>query len=247
MTELFQWLLGDFYGSMIAILISASQWTIYLSLTAFIGGGFIGLVFTVFKVAPISFLRWFATIYIWLFQSIPLLMLLFLIGLGIPAFFQLDVPPWVAASISLTLFTSAYMSEVWRGALQSVQTGQWEGGRALGLTFPQILFSIIAPQALRVATPPTVGFMVQVIKGTSLAYIIDYNDLMRWGKKIANSQLDGAEPFIVYPIMAVFYFVLCFPLSYWSKSMERSLAKNSFASKVNKPKQEITENVKIHE
>lgn len=227
MTELLQWIFGSFYGNMLSVLISATQWTIYLSLTAFIGGGLIGLIFTVLKIVPSRSVRFFATSYIWTFQSIPLLMLLFLIGLGIPSFFQIDIPPWLAAGISLTLFTSAYMSEVWRGALESVHEGQWEGGRALGLTFSQILFSIIAPQALRIATPPTVGFMVQVIKGTSMAYIIDYNDLMRWGKKIANSQLEGAEPFIVYPIMALIYFALCFPLSQWSKSMERAQLRES--------------------
>lgn len=227
MLEVLQWLFGEFYGNMLSVLLSATQWTIYLSLTAFIGGGLIGLLFTILKIVPVRWLRIFATGYIWLFQSIPLLMLLFLIGLGIPAFYKVDIPPWFAAGVSLTLFTSAYMSEVWRGALQSVPQGQWEGGKALGLTFMQILTSIIAPQALRVALPPTVGFMVQVIKGTSMAYIIDYSDLMRWGKKIANSQLDGAEPFIVYPIMAVIYFSLCFPLSRLSKSMEKRMAKSS--------------------
>lgn len=225
MTEILQWLLGEFYGNMISVLLSATQWTIYLSLIAFTGGGLIGLFFTILKIVPVKSLRIIATGYIWIFQSIPLLMLLFLIGLGIPAFFKIDIPPWFAAGISLTLFTSAYMSEVWRGALQSVPKGQWEGGQALGLNFIQILTYIIAPQAFRVALPPTVGFMVQVIKGTSMAYIIDYNDLMRWGKKIANSQIDGAEPFIVYPIMAVIYFSLCFPLSRWSKAMEKRLSK----------------------
>jgi len=227
MTAALQLVFGDFYGQMLAILLDATQYTIYLSLVAFVGGGFIGLVMTVLKVVPSRFCRAFATGYIWLFQSIPLLMLLFLIGLGVPSFFQVNVTPWTAAGISLTLFTSAYMSEVWRGALESVPVGQWEGGRALGMNFTDLLTWIVAPQALRISIPPTVGFMVQIIKGTSMAYIIDFTDLMRWGKKIANSQVDGAEPFIVFPIMAVIYFGLCFPLSYWSKVLERKQAAGS--------------------
>lgn len=223
MTSFLQSIFGEFYGNMLAILLSATQWTIYLSLTAFIGGGLIGLIFTLFKIAPIKSLRWFASAYIWLFQSIPLLMLLFILGLGIPVFFQINMPPWLAAGIALTLFTSAYMSEVWRGALQSIPKGQWEGGQALGMTFIENLIWIIAPQALRIATPSTVGFMIQVIKGTSMAYIIDYNDLMRWGKKIANSQMEGAEPFIVFPIIALIYFCLCFPLSCLSKHLEKTM------------------------
>lgn len=227
MSALLEPAFGPFYARILSTLINATQWTIYLSLTAFIGGGLIGLLFTVLKISPVAWLRHLATAYIWIFQAIPLLMLLFLIGLGIPAFFKLDMPPWAAATISLTLFTSAYMSEVWRGALESVSAGQWEGGRALGLKFPEILWFVVAPQALRIATPPTVGFMVQVIKGTSMAYIIDYNDLMRWGKKIANSQLDGAEPYIIYPIVALIYFCLCFPLSKWSKALEKRMAAKS--------------------
>ena len=121
------------------------------------------------------------------------------------------------------MFTSAYMSEVWRGALQSINIGQWEAGRALGLGFVNNLRYVVAPQALKIATPPTVGFMVQVIKGTSLAYIIDFNDLMRWGKKIGNSQIDGAEPFIVFPLVALIYFSLCFPLTLLSRRLEQSL------------------------
>ena len=101
--------------------------------------------------------------------------------------------------------------------------GQWEAGRALGLGFVNNLRYVIAPQALKIATPPTVGFMVQVIKGTSLAYIIDFNDLMRWGKKIGNSQIDGAEPFIVFPLVALIYFLLCFPLTLLSRRLEQSL------------------------
>jgi polar amino acid transport system permease protein len=226
MTGFLTGIFGDFYGNMLAILLSATQWTIYLSLTAFVGGGIIGLIFTILKISPIKSLRWLASGYIWFFQSIPLLMLLFILGLGVPVFFQISIPPWLAAGTALTLFTSAYMSEVWRGALQSIPTGQWEGGQALGMTFKENLIWIIAPQALRIATPSTVGFMIQVIKGTSMAYIIDYNDLMRWGKKIANSQMEGAEPFIVFPIIALIYFCLCFPLSCWSKSLEKSINKN---------------------
>ncbi len=214
-------LFGPFYGNMIGLLLSATRYTIYLSLAAFFGGGLLGLILTVFKISPSRILRWFATGYIWLFQSIPLLMLLFLLGLGVPTFYQIDIPPWLAAGTALTLFTSAYMSEVWRGALESIPTGQWEAGKAVGLTFMQNLCWIIAPQAFRIAIPSTVGFMIQVIKGTSMAYIIDYDDLMRWGKRIANSQLDGAEPFVVFPIVALIYFSLCFPLSLWAKHLEK--------------------------
>ena len=223
MKALFQSIFGEFYGNIVWTLIEATQWTIYLSLTAFIGGGLIGLMLTVGRVIPSPIINRFCATYVWLFQSIPLLMLLFLTGLGIPVFFQIDVPAWLAATVSLTLFTSAYLAEVWRGSVNAIPDGQWESGRALGLNFWYCLRLVIAPQALRIATPPTVGFLVQIIKGTSLVYIIDYNDVMRWGKKIANAQLEGAEPFVIFPMVAFIYFCLCFPLSYYSRRLEKKL------------------------
>lgn len=223
MKELLQSIFGEFHGNVVYVLLDATQWTIYLSLVAFIGGGLIGAIITSLRVLPYRVSRLFAACYIWIFQSVPLLMLLFLTGLGIPVFFEIDVPPWLAATVSLTLFTSAYLAEVWRGAIASVPQGQWEGSYSLGLPFWRTFQKVIAPQALRIAIPPTVGFMVQIIKGTSLAYIIDFNDLMRWGKKIANSQLDGAEPFVIFPIVALIYFCLCFPLSMLSRHLEKAM------------------------
>ncbi len=235
MKSFLQSVFGEFYGNVIYVLLDATQWTVYLSLTAFVGGGLIGLLVTLWKVAPNRALQFMASAYIWVFQAVPLLMLLFLIGLGIPVFFQVDVPPWLAATIALTVFTGAFMADVWRGALQAVPEGQWEAGRAFGFSFWQTLRLIVAPQALRIATPPTVGFMVQVIKGTSLAYIIDFNDLMRWGKKIANSQLDGAEPFVIYPLVALIYFCLCFPLSLLSRHLEKTMLLEKGMDQLDKP------------
>lgn len=223
MTDVLQWIFGEFHGNVISTLIAATRYTIYLSLTAFIGGGIIGLLLTLLRTCESLVLNRIASTYVWLFQSIPLLMLLFILGLGVPVFFEIDVPAWIAATCALTVFTSAYLAEVWRGSLDAVDLGQWEGGKSLGLSFWRTLQLVIAPQAIRIALPPTVGFLVQIIKGTSLAYIIDFNDVMRWGKKIANSQLDGAEPFIIYPMVALIYFSLCFPLTMLSRRLERTL------------------------
>ena len=223
--ELFIELLGKPLGIVVFQLLDASQFTIYLSLIAFFGGGIIALPITILRIAPKKLLVVLASSYIWLFQSIPLLMLLFLLGLGVPRLLGIDVDPWIAASISLTLFTSAYLADVWRGALQALARGQWEGGRALGLSFIQILCLVIVPQAARISLAPTVGILVQIIKGTSLAYIIGFQDLMSIGKRWANAPIDGTEPFIVFPLMALIYFSLCYPLSLLSIYLERRSAR----------------------
>lgn len=224
MSEFLLPIVGEFHANVIERLLLATRWTIALSLVAFVGGGLVAVFITLARIGRGKILPRVAAAWIWLFQSVPLLMLLFLTGLGVPVFFGIDVPPWFAATVSLTVFTSAYLAETWRGSVQAVPAGQWEAGRALGLDWTRTLRLIVVPQALRIATPPTVGFLVQIIKATSLAYVIDFDDLMRWGKKIANSQLDGAEPFVIFPMIAVIYFCLCFPLSVLARRLEQRLA-----------------------
>jgi polar amino acid transport system permease protein len=80
------------------------------------------------------------------------------------------------------------------------------------------MFRVVLPQAIQIATPPTVGFMVQVIKGTSLASVVGFVELARAGQIINNSIF---EPFIVYLIIAAIYFCICYPLSRWSRKLER--------------------------
>ncbi|MFW2543094.1 amino acid ABC transporter permease [Primorskyibacter sp. 2E107] len=223
MKDLFVSLLGKPEGIILFQLLDATQYTIYLSLIAFLGGGLIGAMITLMRIAPVRSLKRISVSYIWLFQSTPLLMMLFLTGLGVPRLLDIDVNPWTAAVVSLVIYASAYLSDVWRGAVESVPEGQWEGARSIGLTFLQTLRLVILPQAFRVALAPTVGFMVQIIKGTSLAYIIGFHDLMAIGKRWANAPVDGSEPFVIFPLMALIYFALCYPLTLWSRHLEKRL------------------------
>lgn len=214
-------LLGKPHGIVLFQLLEATQYTIYLSLIAFVGGGLVGLALALAHLSSRRAVLGAAASYVWLFQSAPLLMLLFIFGLGVPRLAGMAVDPWLAAGGALTLYTSAYLADVWRGALQAVPAGQWEGGRAVGLSFFKILRLVIAPQAIRLAAAPTIGFLVQIIKGTSLAYIIGFHDLMNVGKRWANAPVPGTEPFLIFPLMGLIYFCLCFPLSAWSRRLER--------------------------
>ncbi|MGB2200456.1 MAG: amino acid ABC transporter permease [Pseudooceanicola atlanticus] len=232
MRDLLIALLGKPEGIILFQLLEATQFTIYLSLIAFLGGGLVGGLITLMRIAPSKTSKRLAVSYIWLFQSTPLLMMLFLTGLGLPRLLGVDVNPWTAAVISLVIYASAYLSDVWRGAVESVPTGQWEGARSVGLGFLPTLRLVILPQAFRIALAPTVGFMVQIIKGTSLAYIIGFHDLMAIGKRWANAPVDGSEPFIIFPIMALIYFALCYPLTLWSRHLERRLGSINKREKV---------------
>ncbi|MEM6972885.1 MAG: amino acid ABC transporter permease [Pseudomonadota bacterium] len=223
MRDLFAETLGRPFGIVLFQLLEATQFTLYLTAIAFIAGGAVGMGVTLARIAPNRWARRLSISYIWLFQSTPLLMLLFLTGLGAPRFLGVNIDPWIAASVSLTLYASAYLADVWRGALESIPKGQWEGAFAVGLRFVPALWRVVLPQAIRIALAPTVGFMVQIVKGTSLAYIIGFHDLMSIGKRWANAPVDGTEPFIIFPLMALIYFAICFPLSLASRALERRL------------------------
>ena len=214
-------------GIIISQLISACRFTIYLSLIAFIGGGIVGALITFLRIIPNKSLNIISYGYTWLFQSVPLLMLLFLLGLGVPRLLGFDINPWVAATISLILFTSAYLAEVWRGSIISVSIGQWEAGKVLNLSFSQTLRLVILPQAFKYSVAPTISFLIQIIKGTSLAYIIGFQDLMLLGKRWANAPVPGSEPFLIFPLMAVMYFCLCYPLAVYAKHLEKKTLLNN--------------------
>lgn len=214
-------LFGKPEGIVLFQLLEATQFTIYLSLIAFTGGGILALVLAFMATVHNRVSNITSKTYIWFFQSTPLLMLLFLFGLGIPRLLGVNVNIWLAASVALVLYSSAYIGEVWRGSIESIPKSQWEAGEALGLSFFPIFFLIILPQAIRIGIAPTVGFMVQIVKGTSLAYIIGFHDLMSIGKRWANAPVTGTEPYVIFPLMALIYFSLCFPLSQLSQWLER--------------------------
>ena len=200
-------------------LLLAARWTVLLSLIAFVGGGLVGLALLVARVARWPLAERGVAAYVQVFQGTPLLMQLFLAYFGL-ALLGLNVSAWVAASLALTLYTSAFLCEIWRGCVKAIPKGQWEASASLALSFGEQLRYVVGPQALKIALPPTVGFLVQVIKGTALASVIGFIELTKAGTMITNATF---QPFTVYACVALLYFALCFPISAWSRRLERSL------------------------
>jgi polar amino acid transport system permease protein len=200
-------------------LLLATRWTIALSLVSFIGGGIVGALLLFVRIGGSRVARLFAKGYVELFQGTPLLMQLFLafFGLGL---FGIDVPAWLAAGVALVLWTAAFLAEIWRGCVESIAKGQWEASSSLGMRYVQQMRWVILPQALKVAVPPTVGFSVQVVKGTALTSIIGFVELSKAGSVVTNATF---QPFTVYGLVALIYFALCWPLSKSSQILERKL------------------------
>ncbi len=200
-------------------LLLAARWTVALSLIAFVGGGLVGLLLLVARIAKWPGAERGVGLYVQLFQGTPLLMQLFLAYFGL-ALLGWEVSAWFAAGLALTLYTSAFLAEIWRGCVESIPKGQWEASASLALTLGEQLRYVIGPQALRVAVPPTVGFLVQVIKGTALASVIGFIELTKAGTMITNATF---KPFTVYACVALMYFLLCWPVSAASRRLERNL------------------------
>lgn len=200
----------------VLILALGLRWTFGLTLAAFAGSGILGLALLLLRTGPMALVRIAAMLWIQALQGIPLLGVLFVAYFGV-ALFGVDVPRWFAAAIALSIYGSVFLAEIWRGAVEAVPRGQWEAAAALGLARLATVRLIILPQALTIAIPATAGFLVQLIKDTSLASIIGVVDLMREAQ-LVNSVTYA--PFAVYACVAVLYFALCFPLTRWSRHLE---------------------------
>jgi polar amino acid transport system permease protein len=200
-------------------LLTGLYWSLLLSLLAFVGGGVLGWLVLLARVSTRRLPRALAKVFIELFQGTPLLMQLFLVFFGV-ALLGIDISPWLAAAIALTLFTAAYLAEIWRGCVEAIPVGQWEASASLALTRYEQLRHVILPQALRIAVAPTVGFSVQVVKGTAVTSIIGFTELTKTGGMLANATF---EPFLVYGLVALGYFCLCYPLSLFARFLERRL------------------------
>jgi polar amino acid transport system permease protein len=207
-------------GAIAWTLVLATRWTLALSAVAFACGGAAGLALVLLRVSRSRAAVRAATLYIDAFQGTPLLMQLFLVFFGLPLL-GVEVSSWLAASVGLTLYASAYLGEIWRGAVQAVPAGQWDAAASLGLRRGAVLRLIILPQALRIAVPPTVGFLVQLLKATAVTSIVGFRELTRAAEIITNATF---RPFAVYGIAALIYFALCLPLTTCARVLERRLA-----------------------
>jgi polar amino acid transport system permease protein len=186
---------------------------------AFVGGGVLGLGLLLARVARWPGAERGVSAFVQVFQGTPLLMQLFLayFGLGL---LGVDVSAWVAGALALTLYSGAFLAEIWRGCVNAIPKGQWEAADSLAMSFGEKMRHVIGPQAARIAMAPTVGFLVQVVKGTALASVIGFIELTKAGTMISNATF---QPFKVYACVALLYFALCWPISALSQRLERRM------------------------
>jgi polar amino acid transport system permease protein len=206
-------------ANILEYLLLATRWTLLLSAIAFAGGGLGALLLLGLRYAHPRIGPRIMNVYVEILQGTPLLIQLFLVFFGLPLL-GIDVSSLLAAGVGLTLYASAFLSEIWRGCVDAIGRGQWDASAALGMKFVPQMRYVILPQALKIALPPTVGFLVQLVKSTAVASIIGFTELVKAGGNVANATF---QPALVYGLVALIYFCLCFPLTSCARLLERKL------------------------
>ena len=203
-------------------LLAAARWTLLLSVIAFAGGGIGALLLLLLRYGRPNIGVRFMNLYVEVLQGTPLLLLLFMVFFGLPLL-NIDVSPILAAAVGLTLYASAFLSEIWRGCVDAIGRGQWEASASLGMKFIAQMRYVILPQALKIAIPPTVGFLVQLVKSTAVTSVIGFSELIKAGNNVANATF---QPAVVYGLVALIYFCMCFPLTYCARILERKMSQS---------------------
>ena len=200
-------------------ILRGAGWTLLLSSMGFLGGAVVGLPLALARSRGGRLLRGVTGCLIQLAQGIPLPVLMFLCYFGI-SFAGYDLPSLVAAGLAMTAYSGVFLAEIWKACIQAVSKTQWEAAECLALRPIQRVCYVVLPQAARIAVAPTVGFLVQIVKNSSYAVVIGFFDLTYSARVVNNSTF---EPFAVFSIAAVLYFVICYPLSVLSYRLEKRL------------------------
>src|ERR1700761_2335474 len=201
----------------LSILLQGLVATLLLSAAAIVGGTLTGLLAAVLR----SFGPWgtqrIATLYIELFRGTPVLITLMFIYFGV-SYFGYAIDVFAAGVVGLSIYQGAYISEVFRSGIESVQKGQWEVSQILGLSKVQTFFSVILPQTGKIVMPPLIGQYLSLIKDTSIVSMIGMSELMHQGQAIVDRI---GKPVEIYGLVALLYFIVCFPLSRWVRRHDR--------------------------
>jgi His/Glu/Gln/Arg/opine family amino acid ABC transporter permease subunit len=194
--------------------------TLQIAVLAFVFALIVGLVVAVCRLAPFPPVRAFAFGYVQLFRSISLYIYILWIFFGLPLAFGVHLTPLQAGVLALTLLDSAYMAEIYRSAILAVDRGQWEAAASLGMSEVTQFFSIVLPQAFRIATPSLVNQLIDIIKDSSIVAVIGASDLMYTTIRLVSTT---NRPFELYTATGLVYLAIVLLVSQLATRVERRL------------------------
>lgn len=212
-------MLRSFNAGDLESLLRGALWTLALCVTSGVIGTLVGLVLGLAATSPSRIARGIATAYVYFIRGIPLLIIVFFAYFGVPLLFpSLSLSAFATAVIALSVFTAAYMAEIFRGSINAVPKGQWEAADALGLGYVRKLRHVVLPQAMRIVVPPAIGFLIALVKDSSLVTVIGFVELTHAGTIVSNLT---ADPILTYSVVAVIYFVICYGISRLGRFYEK--------------------------
>ena len=191
--------------------------TLAYSVGTILGGMIIGVICGMLLLARTKWITLPVHYYVEIFRCTPLLVQIVWFYFALPIVLQVELPDWLAAGLGLTLYMGAFATEIFRGGIISIDKGQWQAARALGMTGGELMRHIILPQAIKRMVPPFVNQSIIQLKNTSLLYVVAIPDLMYTGSIIVS---DTFRPLEVYTVVAISYFVILYPLTLYAARLE---------------------------
>lgn len=191
--------------------------TLAYSVGTILGGMVIGVACGMLLLARTRWVTLPVHYYVEFFRCTPLLVQIVWFYFALPIVLQVELPDWFAAGLGLTLYMGAFATEIFRGGIISIDKGQWQASRALGMTWPELMRHIVLPQAVKRMVPPFVNQSIIQLKNTSLLYVVAIPDLMYTGSIIVS---DTFRPLEVYTAVALAYFVILYPLTLYAARLE---------------------------
>ncbi|MBG9942728.1 amino acid ABC transporter permease [Brevibacillus formosus] len=212
----------DVIADALPVLAQGSVVTLKITVISLFFALLIGLLFGLMSTSRSKILRGIATAYVDFLRGTPLLVQIFFIYFGLPPVLDIKIPETTAGILALSLNAGAYLAEIFRGGILSIDKGQMEAARSLGLTHGKAMLLVILPQAVRRMIPAFVNQFIVTLKDTSLLTVIGIRELMNSGEIIISSNFRSFE---IWAVVAVFYFLMIYILSLLSRSLERRFAK----------------------
>lgn len=194
-------------------------YTLGIALVSFLIGNIIAIILTILLERAIAPIRYIIRFYVSFLRGIPMIVLLFLFYFGLP----IQLTAIEASCLSFSLLSSAFLTEIYRGALAGVDVGQRDAGYSLGFTYSQLMRKVVFPQAFVTAVPALGNVAMDVLKGTSLTAMISVPDIFQLAKIVGGRKFDF---FSMYILVGVLYWLMCLLIGAIQKRAEARLLKN---------------------
>lgn len=204
------------------VLLRGAFGTLRLFAICAVAGLLLGLLVGLARQSPRTWLRWPATAFVEFFRNTPVLVQILWFYFALPILAPFEISPLAAAALGISLNSAAFTAEIVRGGIASIDRGQWEAARALGMTGAQAMRRVVLPQALRRMLPALTNRGIEIFKMSTLASAVAYVELLQQGKLLASLNFNPIE---TYTVIAVIFFLCLLPLvqaTYW---LERRLGR----------------------